>query len=337
MRLKDTGEFGFIDLIRARFRNADASVLKGIGDDAAVIKKDSANAILVTTDLLMENVHFLRADITMRELGHKSLAVNLSDIAAMGGSAKTAVVSLAVPAEEDIDGLMEFYGGLESLARRHNVELVGGDTSITKDGLFISLTVLGEADADCILYRDGAKPGDNIYVSGCLGDSAYGLGIILGKWQCASSLRDYFKRAHHLPEPHLAEGRFFAGSGLVHAMIDISDGLSSDLNHICEASRTGANVYEEAIPVSDPLKESTANDLCARSYATLHGGEDYCLLLTGHPGLEYRFMEAFGRPLFRIGEIVEEPGIHLIRRKGERVPLISEGHDHFRPHAIKST
>ncbi len=329
MKLHETGEFGFIKMIHDRFPNADAGVLRGIGDDAAVLKKDDENALLVTTDLLIENVHFLRSDISLKELGHKALAVNLSDIAAMGGSAKTAVISLAVHADEDVEQLLELYEGMELLAKRHNAELVGGDTSISKNGMFISVTVLGEADTDCILYRDGAQTGDTIYVSGCLGDSAYGLGVILGKWRCAPSLCAYFRKAHHLPEPQLAEGRFFAKSGLVHAMMDLSDGLSSDLGHICTASGKGAHIFEEAIPLSDPLKEATVDDPAARTISSLHGGEDYCLLLTGHPGLEFRFMEAFGRPLYPIGEIVDEPGLRLINKKAESVSISPKGHDHF--------
>lgn len=330
MNAQEIGEFGFIDLIRKRFPGHRKAVIRGIGDDAAVFRSSPGCVSLVTTDLLIEGVHFLRRHISMEDLGYKALAVNLSDIAAMGGCCKYAVIALAFPPDENVDSLLECYEGMVNLANRHDVELVGGDTSINYHGLNITITVFGEADADAIIYRDGAKIGDSIFLTGFLGDSSYGLGIMLGKWDTDSQYREYFYRAHNLPVPYLREGQFLARSGFAHSMIDISDGLSSDLNHICLQSNSGARIYEDAIPFSPELSDITADDHRRRLNCALHGGEDYCLLVTGHPDLQDLYKEETGETLYRIGEIVDEPGIAFITRDGTSIPLRSQGHDHFR-------
>lgn len=337
MNAEELGEFGFIDLIRTRFPGHRKSVIRGIGDDAAVFHSSPDCVSLVSTDILIESVHFLRRHVSMEDLGHKALAVNLSDIAAMGGRCSFAVIALAFPPDEDVDSLLECYQGMINLANRHNVELVGGDTSINYHGLTISVTVFGEADEASVIYRNGAKTGDSIFLTGCIGDSSYGLGIMLEKWDPGSQYREYFYRAHNLPVPYLQEGQILAKSGKAHSMIDLSDGLSSDLNHICLQSNTGARIYENDLPVSPQLKEVTADDRDRRMKCVLHGGEDYCLLVTGHPDLQQSYEEKTGETLYRIGEIVDEPGIDFIDRDGTSMPMKSGGHDHFRTDTEKDT
>lgn len=329
MNLKGIGEFGFIRMVRDHFPTRNSSIVQGIGDDAAVLRTTPGRVNLITTDLLIEDVHFKRTCISMEHLGHKSLAVNLSDIAAMGGTPICAVISLAIPGDENVDSLLNFYHGMGTLAHTYHVELVGGDTSISCHGLNISITVLGEADPEHILYRHTARVGDSIYVTGYLGDSAYGLGITLHKWDSHSPLRDYFYTAHNLPHPYVSEGQFFAKSEMAHAMIDLSDGLSSDLGHICEESKVGARIYEQLIPFSMPLREEAMNNQVNSLSLALHGGEDYCLLVTGLPELEYYYKESLGKPLYRIGEIVSEPGIVLVDCAGKGNPLKPGGYDHF--------
>lgn len=327
--LKEIGEWGFIRILAEGFPCRGNTILKGIGDDTAVIRPTAGHVQLVTTDLLIENVHFLRPHISMRDLGHKALAANLSDIAAMGGKAIAYVVALAVPGELSEQFLLECYEGMVALGSQFGVELVGGDTSKSDGGICIAVTVLGEAEPASVIYRSGARAGDSIYVTSCLGDSAFGLGMITEKWTVDARMREYFCRAHNRPMPHLEEGAFFAATGGVHAMIDISDGLSSDLRHICNASGVGAKIYEEAIPVSDNLILATGNDVRNRLECALHGGEEYCLLLAGEQNLEKSFSKAFGRELFRIGEIAAQRGMLIIDRNGNASPFSPGGYEHF--------
>jgi thiamine-monophosphate kinase len=325
------GEAGIIAKLTEGMVMDPEKVLAAAGDDCAVIEADEGRVWLVTTDLLMEDVHFLRQRATAEEVGHKSLAVNLSDIAAMGGTPRHAFLSLALPEDIDEPFLDRFRGGFEALARKYRVNLLGGDLSRSRSGLGISVTVVGDAAAGDVLYRGGARSGDRVYVTGTLGDSAAGLERLL--LQDAGEARGRLEEAHLSPAPRVEEGRFLAASGSVTACIDLSDGLATDLHHICRLSGVGAVVSEESLPLSDALRAETGEDRERTIRLALSGGEDYQLCFTVDPAhaedLERDYHRSFGDAVCRVGEITAEAdGLWLAERGGGRT-RIGAGHDHF--------
>jgi thiamine-monophosphate kinase len=258
---------------------------------------------LITTDLLVERIHFLRNSISGFDLGYKSLAVNLSDIAAMGGTAREAFVSIAIPDECHLDYLDELYNGIKKLAARFDVNVLGGDTTRSTVDLIINIVVQGTVLKEELLCRDAAQPGDVIF-------------------------------AHLVPEPHLREGRFLARRSGVNAAIDTSDGLSSDLAHIVEESRVGARLFTDKIPISPNLKDfCTRLDFKPLEFA-LAGGEDYTLLCTISPHraaeIGEAFQKKFKRPLFPIGKIIDKKKIEIVYPDGKTEPITPTGWDHFR-------
>jgi len=337
--IEEIGEFGFIRSIMEKCLYSPESVIQGIGDDCAVIGPYGpyeGKVLLITTDLLIEDIHFLMGKITPRELGAKAVAVNLSDIAAMGGTARHIFVSLAMPRGMAMDTMEEVYAGMKDLCRRYGVNLLGGDTSSSPRGLFINVTVMGEAAEEEVLYRKGASPGDLIYVTGTLGDAAAGLKLLKGELPAPGDLRDVLVAAHNRPEPRLEAGRLVAQSRLASAMIDISDGLLADLHHICEESKVGAQILQERVPVSRELSSlCKANDLNAFHMA-LSGGEDYQLLFTvpkkNAESIE-RQIKQQGHPPFRIGKITAEEGVRLVSPHGTDGEITQRGFDHFPPPA----
>jgi len=333
MKLKDIGEFNFIDRITPGCDTGDpAHVLQGIGDDAA-ITTHAEGVQLVTTDLLIERVHFIRGTISPYQLGYKALAVNLSDIAAMGGTPHDAYVSIAVPSEVPVEELDAIYDGMKDLARASRVNLLGGDTTGSRQDLCINIVVVGSAREDEVLLRSGARVGDRIVVTGTLGDSAGGLAVLLSDPEIPADVAATLLRAHYEPEMYLEEARLFAASGVVHAAIDLSDGLASDLRHVCDRSAVGAVVDVTAIPISDALRAlcRTTGDEPIR--LALTGGEDYRLLVsvdpTGFDDLRGEVSAATGRELYDVGTIVAEPGILLRAPDGVLTPLSASGWDHF--------
>jgi len=283
MTLKSIGEFGFIKKISRGCLIRPDHVIKSIGDDAAAFTIESGLVSLITTDLLVERIHFLRKSISGFDLGYKSLAVNLSDIAAMGGNAREAFISIAIPGNCPLEYLEALYDGIKSLAARFDVNILGGDTTSSKEDLIINIVVQGTVDRAQMLCRDAACPGDIIVSSGYLGDSKAGLHLILNNLPTDTEDIQVLYRAHVLPEPHLDEGRFLASQPGTHAGIDSSDGLSSDLGHIAEESQVGATLYSDKIPVSEALiKFCSKFDFDPVEYA-LSGGEDYTLLCTIAP------------------------------------------------------
>jgi thiamine-monophosphate kinase len=334
MSLKEIGEFGFIRRIGGGCLSRPQGVVRGIGDDAAAFRTDGRLLALVTTDMLVERVHFLRAATGGRDLGHKSLAVNLSDIAAMGGTAREAFVAIAVPDDLSLSYLEELFAGMKALAQAHEVNILGGDTTRSAADLVISVTVYGTVAEAELLTRDGARPGDVIFCTGCLGDSRAGLHLILEEVGADTPALRALLAAHRRPSPHLAEGRFLAGRPGVHAAIDVSDGLSSDVGHIAAQSRVGARLVADDIPVSEQLQ-----DYCRRfgrsalEYA-LAGGEDYTLLVAAAAeaagDLARDFEKAFERPLHAIGVITAGAGIELVEPGGRIRPIPPTGWDHFK-------
>jgi len=334
MTLKDIGEFGFIKKISRGCLIRPHNIVKAIGDDAAAFRSDPDRLSLITTDLLVERVHFLRNVISGFDLGYKSLAVNLSDIAAMGGTAREAFVSIAIPQDYSLDYLEDIYEGMKNLATKFDVNILGGDTTSSQIDLIINIVVHGTVSENEILCRDAAQIGDIIVSTGYLGESRAGLHFILNQISPDSDADKQLLKAHLLPEPHLAEGRFLARQSGVHAAIDTSDGLSSDLGHIVEESDVGACLFAEKIPVSQSLKKfCTRFNFDPVTYA-LSGGEDYTLLCTiaaeTAENVAAGFQKKFNRPLFQIGEITDTRRMELVWPDGHTSTFSPSGWNHFK-------
>ncbi|MBC7329283.1 thiamine-phosphate kinase [bacterium] len=313
--LGEIGEFKLIEKIRKRARTREG-VIVGIGDDCAVLRVgDNAN-LLLTSDLLVEGVHFY-PDVNPRYLGWKALAVSLSDISAMGGKPLFSLLSLSLPSHLSDKWLNDFLSGWEELADIFEVSLVGGDMS-EGERIAIDSIVLGEAKSP--ILRSGAKVGDKIFVTGYLGDSSGGLLSLQGGLDFPSLINK-----HNKPFPRVMEGLEIGKIPGVHSMIDISDGLASDLKHICEESGKGALIFVEKIPLSPHLLSLCQSQNLSPLDFALFGGEDYELLFTGEAGIK----EKISFPIYEIGEIIEEKGIWLVE-EGKRRKLAREGFEHFR-------
>ena len=287
MDLSKLGEFGLISRLQSRLKYRSPQVIQGIGDDCAVLSLNNGNYQVLTTDALVETIHFNLKTHTPEQLGWKTMAVNISDIAAMGGQPKFAVLSLGIPNSFPVDFLDRFYKGLNQASLKYKVALVGGDTVASPKHLFINLTLLGETFKKKVFTRSGARPGDKIFVTGTLGDSALGLKILESprkKWKGLETLRKKLIQRHLKPEPRVEVASWLAKSKFkVTSMIDISDGLTQDLGHILKAGKVGAELRESELPISKPLeKYSLNNGLPALEWA-LSGGEDYELLFTVAP------------------------------------------------------
>jgi len=235
MKLSDLGEFGLIRKIKSIIGLPGDGVIKGIGDDCAVVEKSAGNVTLLTTDILVEKIHFKKEFTSPQNLGRKALAINISDIAAMGGSPLFALISLAAPESTEADYISKLISGVDSMADGFGVSVIGGDTSLSPDRLIINIFVIGKALKDRVLYRSGAKPEQIIFVTGEIGSSAAGLDIL--KRGIETEKYGWLINAHVSPYPHIKEGNMIASSGLATSLIDISDGVISDLRHICEEYR----------------------------------------------------------------------------------------------------
>lgn len=304
-------------LLVERIRRAAFSRRKdaiGIGDDCAVVNLPRGHEALVTTDFTLEDVHFRQAWHPPDSVGHRCLARGLSDIAAMGGVPQAAFLSLALPPELLQRWIDSFVRGLLRLASRSGVVLAGGDTAQSPAGILCDIIVLGSAPKGGAVLRSGAKPGDHLFVTGTLGASAAALnGLRDGR-----KLRPRDHPKHFYPEPRIAVGRYLREKKLASAMIDISDGLSTDLGHICDESQAGAVVVLEALPVAPGADLDLA----------LHGGEEYELLFTARPNRRVP-REVAGIPITRIGEIVRGRGMKLRDPKGGTKALKPGGWQHF--------
>jgi thiamine-monophosphate kinase len=318
MLLSKTGEFGLIKKLKKQCSGNMKDVSVGIGDDAAAvrIKKDTA---IVTSDMLIEGVHFDLAFTTFFQLGYKFLAVNLSDIFAMGGKPEYFLVSLGIPGHFKTSYIEELYEGLMKLSKKHAISIVGGDTCRSKSGLVLSGTLIGTAGK--IIKRSGAKAGDGIYVTGTLGDSAMGLQLLkkrnrkMNKFSFTSPSSMLTKK-HLMPEPKPLKNT----SGVT-SMLDISDGLLIDLNHICEESNVGAVIYKDKIPVSRELAETAKKAGLDPLRFSLKGGEDYELLFTAPPN--------YKTAAYKIGEITKKDRL-IIDKNGRETRFKAEGYEHFK-------
>lgn len=328
MKLSRLGEFGLIERLR-RTTLLRPGVSLGIGDDAAWVRTSSGSCLL-TTDLLIEGVHFDLKWTSLYALGHKSLAVNMSDIAAMGGRPSYLLLSLGIPSTLESDDVDEFYRGVRGLAAKSGVALVGGDTSIAKS-LLISACLIGQA-RDHPITRAGARVGDDVYVTGTLGDSALAFKLLKNK---STKLRlpaaKFLLSRHHFPTARLQAGVVLARNNLARAMIDVSDGLLQDLGHICKASHIGAIILEEMLPLSRAYQSLVGRDGTRHA---LTGGEDYELLFCARRKDRSRVEKLQDRvnvPITRIGTCTfRRHGITVLNRKGQRCSYSVAGHDHFR-------
>ncbi len=336
MRLSDIGEFGLIERIRKAGARRASRALIGIGDDAAELFISPGEALLATTDLLLEGVHFDLRTTDLYSLGWKAAAVNLSDIAAMGGAPRYCLTALGIPAAAPVETIAEFYRGARACLAKFDAELVGGDTCRSRRGFMISVTMLGETLRGRAVTRGGAAPGDRIFATGTLGDSGAGLELLQKAEGRSQKGKEATKLiAQHLrPVPRVIEGMKLARSGVASAMIDVSDGFSSDLGHICEESRVGAEVFAERIPLSKELRAAARRlSLPVLDYA-MSGGEDYELLLTVPPK-RTKMLRSLRIKATEVGVITAGGGMVLIDERGLRRPLYAAGYDHFRKEAVR--
>lgn len=331
--VNDIGEDGVIQLIRGKgVASLPSRVRKGIGEDCAVLETDGDSLLLVTTDTLIEGIHFTAETLPPQALGWKALAVNVSDIAAVGGTPHTAFLSMGIKPETEVSFVESFMAGFEAMAAKTDIVLAGGDTVESPSATVITITLLGEGLPEHLVYRSGAKIGDDIWVTGPLGNAAAGLFVLLNK--NASELAGYESliAALQRPIPRLEIGKALGQSGLAHAMIDISDGVAKDLRHICEESGTGALLQAASLPLSGQLERlASLADKDPTEWA-LRGGEDYELLFTASSANKDEIVslttKVLGNPAAKIGTIVQEDGIWLETHEGKQ-PLRPGGYRHF--------
>lgn len=321
-----------IDQMRRIFGPPPPEVILGIGDDCAVLASRPGEYLLWTMDTLVEGVHFDLAYTSWRQLGRKALAVNLSDIAAMGGEPSTALVSLGWDSSRELAGAVEVAAGLQELAARYQVTVIGGDTVRSPGGVVLSVAVLGRVAPVELLRRDGARIGDTVYVTGPLGLAAAGLAALQAGLALEDEIWAPLQAALLEPQPQLAAGRLLAQKGLATALIDLSDGVAADLTQICRASGVGAIIWGERVPLVEAVTR-VATLLGRRPLdLALEGGEDYQLLFTAAPGQQPAILAAFqaaGLPSPQaIGEIVSGRRVHL-RLGGREEELTGGGFDHF--------
>jgi thiamine-monophosphate kinase len=318
-----------IEAIARQSGGGSPDLIKGIGDDCAVVRRGGGVVELWTTDALVEGVHFDLAWHPPRLLGRKAANVNISDIGAMGGTPRFALLTLGLPAACDRRLLDELTAGfLEALAA-HAAVLVGGDTVCSGERLMLSVTVCGEMEERHVRYRAAARPGDLVWVSGPLGDAACGLALCrLGRQ--AEAAYQPLCRAHLDPAPRVRLGRLLAQSGLVHAMMDISDGLATDLAHICKASGAGAEIMAAEVPLSVELQRAAAELRLDPLELALQGGEDYQLVFTAPAqngaALRHLCLEA-GAEIVCVGRMEAGEGVTL-RQDGERRDITFRGYEH---------
>ena len=335
-------ELAFIDSLRGRAAGKarqNADLRRGIGDDAAVLHAPANSETLITVDLLVEDVDFRLEYTPPRWLGHKALAVSLSDIAAMGGRPRFSLLSLGIPRSCGLGFWEEFFDGYFALAEEHGVTLIGGDTSSAPDKLVIDSIQLGECSQGAAVLRSGAQTGDDIYITGSIGASAAGLRLLLGgkrvsegEGEGENDLTQRALRRHLRPEARVEFGWRVGEAQLAHAMIDVSDGLAQDLAHICAESGVSAEVDASSVPIA-PEVSLVEGDKEKAFELAVRGGEDFELLFTA-PGAKAKELVKLAAEcdvvLTRVGKVIERGDSALrLRRDGESIPFASHGFDHF--------
>ena len=334
--ISDLGEFGLIDRITKPFKNVNSSTIKGVGDDAAILDYGTKQ-IVVSTDLLTEGVHFNLMYVPLKHLGYKAVVVNLSDICAMNAIPKQITVSIAVSGKFSVEAIEELYSGIKLACEKYNVDLIGGDTTSSLTGLTISVTAMGEVEKDNVVLRGGAKPNDLLCVSGDLGGAFMGLQLLEREnevFKVNENMKPQLEGYDYILERQLKpEARVDIVAALKQlgikptSMIDISDGLSSEIHHICKNSSVGCSIYEDKI-VMDFQTRTMAEELNINPLvAALNGGEDYELLFT----IDIKDYEKVKNdPDFSVIGHITDPsvGINLITGAGSAIPLEAQGWTH---------
>ena len=333
MKVSELGEIRLVNFISGIIKDFSdqkavpwQKLITGPGDDAASWRGDDL-INLATVDSLIENVHYTRELLDWTSLGWKALAINLSDIAAMGGVPRYTLISLGLPPDTEIDNVTSFYRGMLELANQSGVAIVGGDTDCTPL-ISVSVTLFGVTDTpEHLLLRSSAKPGELVAVTGNPGNAGGGLRLLQKKKQELNDVEKILKQSFWRPVPRLFEGRLLVEAGIKTA-IDISDGLIVDLERICQASHTGARIFVDDIPISPALKEVMGEESLEMSMA---GGEDYELLFSGTREAIEHVKQMTKCPITIIGEMTfEEPGkVQLYRKNGEKFNISKSGWDHF--------
>ncbi len=341
--LSELGEFRVIDYLTKNFKLKNSNSIKGIGDDAAVIDNKNKQT-LVSTDLLIEGIHFDLTYTPLKHLGYKAAIANFSDIAAMNGIPKQITVSIAVSNRFSLEALEELYSGIFLACEKYNVDLVGGDTSSSVSGLLISITVIGEAEKQNIVYRNTAKEGNLVCVTGDLGAAYMGLltlekekQVFIANPNMQPDLEgnDYILERHLKPEARTDMRNIFQRLKIKPtAMIDISDGLASETLHICNDSKVGCNLYEDKIPIDQATYDMSMEFNINPITSALSGGEDYELLFTIEQKDYYKIKNL--KEISVIGHITEKnAGINLITKSGSSIPITAQGWDGFRKKSNK--
>ncbi len=333
--LSTLGEIKLIELLTREIVLYSDNVIRGVGDDAAVLKGEGEDWLLFTTDMLIESVHFSMAYIKPDHVGAKALVASVSDIAAMGGRPLHAIVSLGIPIKFSVEVLKGIYSGLRSAAEEYRLNIVGGDTVKSPGKLIINVALIGCVGAGKAVYRSGAKPGDLVFVTGSLGNSAAGLFLYQNPGTRVSpEAGSFLKSAHTNPKARVKQGVLLAGTGKVTSMDDISDGLATELHEICQASGVGCRIRSPLIPQDQRMKEAAAAAKRDPLNWALYGGEDFELIFTVRPDSAAAIKRLFseeGEKCHLIGEIVQPAdGISMELPQGYFVPLEAKGYDHFK-------
>lgn len=332
-RKQPLGEFDLIQRLTKQFTNKEQNIIVGIGDDCAVIAKDNETYTLATCDIQVAGVHFLPQYQNPEDIGRKAMAVNISDIAAMGGKPTYCLVSLILPPHIDDEFIESVYKGMSQLCKQYTMTLIGGNISSGQQ-LAIDIFLLGEVKKTDLVLRSGAKPGDKVLVTGNLGDAAAGLAVLQNpSIKLTKKEKVTVITRQCSPIPRLAESTILAASKKVTSMIDVSDGLSSDVLHICKRSNIGVILYEDRLPVSATAQKVARQLREDPLKLVLSGGEDYELLFTTQPKYVDSLMEEVqrqtGTQVTVIGEITsQKEGYLLLKTQREKIKLIASGWDH---------
>ncbi|MGV3632120.1 MAG: thiamine-phosphate kinase [Bacteroidota bacterium] len=336
--LSDLGEFGLIEKLTQGFTTHVPQTIKGVGDDAAVISVSDDEALLVTTDALLEGVHFSLMYTPLMHLGYKAVMVNLSDIYAMNGTAQQITVTIAVSSRFPLEALEELYAGIKKACDFYKVDLVGGDTTTSLSGLVISVTALGRAKKADIVYRSGAKENDLLVVTGDLGAAYMGLQVLEREKEVFKANpdiqpdldgNDYLLERQLKPEARQDIIQLLKALDVKPtSMIDISDGLASEIFHLCKASKTGCTIYDEKVPIDAKTSVAAIDFNIDPITAALNGGEDYELLFTI---AQSDYDKIAGNPhLTVIGHMTDSSsGVNLVDKNGALLPLKAQGWNHF--------
>jgi len=335
LRISDLGELPLIERLARIVGRTRPDVVVGIGDDTAALDLGGKDLVLLTVDSQVEGAHFLRDRTPARSLGRRLLAVNLSDIAAMGGRPTHALVSLVLPSELEAEWLEEIYQGIGEEADRFGVAVVGGNVARSPSGIVLDLALVGQVARDRVLTRGGAQLGDAVLVTGSLGVAAAGLALIeRPELRLPPAERETLTARHFVPIPRVREGSVIAASGLATAMVDLSDGLGSDIGHVCDRSEVGVRIYTEKLPIPPAVRRVAELTGQTPWELALFGGEDFELCFTAPASaaetIADRVVKETGTPVAMVGEILAAgSGRRLVLPSGQEVLLEPKGWRHF--------